>query len=968
MQEPASPSAVDNAFRVAALARTTALDAPSDPVLDALSRAAARAVDAPTAMVSLVSAERQAFAGATGLPATLVETRGTPISQSLCARVVDSHEPLLIDDARSDVALRGHPFVEEHGAVAYLGVPLVGEHGEAYGAVCAVDSSERSWSCDDVRQLERVAAETAAELDRRRAAEQAQRRASTLQVQAELLTAIANGAPQAEVLDLVVRRLQYERPDMIASILLVDETGRLRPGSAPDLPVAYTALVDGLEVGPQVGSCGTAAHRGETVIVEDVETDPLWADYREVALAYGLRSCWSVPILATDGRVLASFAMYHATPARPTEDDWALLEHARQLTSIAVEQTWSRDRLRTSEARHRVMVETIVDGVITVDAGGTILAVNPAVERMFGYGSNELLGQPLTILIPQRHQAGHGRGLARAGAAPAYAPSQELRAEGLRRDGSEFPISVAVGRAEEADGRRTFTAILKDVTHQVAIEDELRRSEQAQRQLAEQQMSLAAEHAALHRVATAVASESEPARVCELVAEEVAQLLSLECATVSRFVREDEVLVMGRWAAPTSFAPTPGTRIVLTPEEMARIARGGGGAAVIDMEPRAALPYRHHVAAPITVGGRHWGIVRAATNSPEGIDPRATARLESFAELTQTAIANAEARAALNAQASTDPLTGLPNHRTFHDSLRDAVALAGLAHAPLALVLFDLDRFKAVNDTHGHRAGDRVLVETARRLEQHADDGALGRVGGEEFALLLPGARRGGRAGAGRARAGARRRRAVRRPRAADDLRRHLRPGLRRHRGAALRAGRRRALLGQGARPQRVRAVLAGPGRGALGRRARRPPRAPPGPHRACGCWRAPWTPRTRSTQRHSERVADLAARIAAALGWTPDHVELLRDAGLVHDVGKIGIPDSILLKPGRLDPQEYAADQGARRPRRPHGGRRAAARAGRVGPPPPRAHRRPRLPGRALRRRRSRRARASSGSPTRGT
>jgi len=654
-----------------------------------------------------------------------------------------------------------------------------------------------------------------------------------------------------------------------------------------------------------VGSCGTAAHLGQTVIVEDVETDPLWAGFKELALGYGLRACWSVPIVAADGRVLATFAMYHSSPTRPDEADWALLEHARQLTTIAVEQTWARDRLRTSEARHRVMIETIVDGVITVDATGTILAVNPAVERMFGYGAHDLLGQPLMILIPERHRAGHGQGLSRAGAAPAYAPSQELRADGLRRDGSEFPISVAVGRAEEADGRRTFTAILKDVTHQVAIEDELRRSEQAQRRLAEEQASLAAEHAALHRVATAVASESEPARVCELVAREVAQLLSLECATVSRFVRDDELLVMGRWSAPASFAPTPGTRIRLTPDEVARIVRPAGGAAIIDTEPRAALPYRHHIAAPITVGGRPWGIVRAATNCAAGIDPRAIDRLESFAELTQTAIANAEARAALAAQASTDALTGLPNHRTFHDSLRDAAALAEVARAPLALVLFDLDRFKAVNDTHGHRTGDRVLVETARRLQQHADDGALGRVGGEEFALLLPGLD----AAAALERA--------------ERARAHVAGEPFGELGQlTISAG--VCDLGAAGTAERLYELADGAlywakahGRNACVTYSQDQVEELSAAERADRLERRQALTSMRvlaraidardpSTQRHSERVADLAARIAAALGWSADRVELLRDAGLVHDVGKIGTPDSILLKPGRLDPEEY--------------------------------------------------------------
>ena len=856
-------------------------------------------------MVSLVTAERQAFVGATGLPAVLGGARETPISHSLCARVVAAHGPLLIDDARADAVLRDHPAVEEHGVVAYLGVPLVGKGGEAYGAVCAIDSAPRSWSCGDVRELERVAADAASELDRRRAAEQALRRASAYQVQAELLSAIAGGAPLTAVLDLVVRRLQYERPDMIASVLLVDGAGRLRHGSAPDLPAAYSSLVDGIEIGPRVGSCGTAAHLGETVIVEDVETDPLWEGCKETrshtACAPAGR-CRSWTPTAGCSRPSPCTTRRRHDRTRPTG---RCSSTRASSTTIAVEQTWARDRLRTSEARHRAMVETIVDGVITVDTTGTILAVNPAVERMFGYGASELLGQPLTILIPQRHQAGHRKGVGRASASPAYAPSQELRADGLRRDGSEFPISVAVGRAEEADGRRTFTAILKDVTHQVAIEDELRRSEQAQRRLAEEQTSLAAEHAALHRVATAVASESEPARVCELVAREIAQLLSLECATVSRFVRDDELLVMGRWAAPTSFAPTPGTRIRLTPDEVARIVRGAGGAALIDTEPRAALPYRHHIAAPIRVGGRAWGIVRAATNCPKGIDPRAIARLESFAELTQTAIANAEARAALAAQASTDPLTGLPNHRTFHDSLRDAVGLAQVARAPARAgavrprPLQGRQRHARAPRRRSRAGGDGAPPAAARR-RRRARAGSAARSSRCSCRGSTPRAR-----WSVRTCPGPRRWRAVRRARAAHDLRRDLRPRRGGDGRAAVRARGRRPLLGQGARPQRLREVLADQVEElSATERAERLER-----RQALTSLRVlarAIDARDPSTQRHSERVADLAARIATALGWSPDRVELLRDAGLVHDVGKIGTPDSILLKPGRLDHAEY--------------------------------------------------------------
>jgi GAF domain-containing protein len=86
----------------------------------------------------------------------------------------------------------------------------------------------------------------------------------------------------------------------MCSILLVDETGQhVRNLAAPSLPAAYTAAIEGAAIGPQAGSCGTAAYRGETVVVTDIATDPLWADYKPLALAHGLRACWSVPIQRT---------------------------------------------------------------------------------------------------------------------------------------------------------------------------------------------------------------------------------------------------------------------------------------------------------------------------------------------------------------------------------------------------------------------------------------------------------------------------------------------------------------------------------------------------------------------------------------------------------------------------------------------------------------------------------------------
>ena len=102
---------------------------------------------------------------------------------------------------------------------------------------------------------------------------------------------------------------------MLTSILLL-EGSTLRHGAAPNLPPAYCSAIDGSEIGPREGSCGTAAFFGRPVYVTDIDTDPLWADYRELALAHGLRACWSTPIFNDQAAVIGTFAIYRSPDDR----------------------------------------------------------------------------------------------------------------------------------------------------------------------------------------------------------------------------------------------------------------------------------------------------------------------------------------------------------------------------------------------------------------------------------------------------------------------------------------------------------------------------------------------------------------------------------------------------------------------------------------------------------------------------
>lgn len=155
---------------------------------------------------------------------------------------------------------------------------------------------------------------------------------------AEALLLLARNAPLGKVLDIIVRGVEAQHEQAICSILLLDETGtRLQLGAAPSLPDFYNDAIHNVQIGPKAGSCGTAAFRGERVIVEDIARDPLWEDYRDLAASAGLGSCWSEPIKSASGKVLGTFAIYHHTPHRPNAEDIETITTVASLAAVAIE-------------------------------------------------------------------------------------------------------------------------------------------------------------------------------------------------------------------------------------------------------------------------------------------------------------------------------------------------------------------------------------------------------------------------------------------------------------------------------------------------------------------------------------------------------------------------------------------------------------------------------------------------------
>ncbi|HYC21401.1 MAG TPA: response regulator [Candidatus Bathyarchaeia archaeon] len=166
--------------------------------------------------------------------------------------------------------------------------------------------------------------------------------------QARVLRLLSMEADLNDVLDLLLRFLG-EQSGMRCSVLLMDEDGRhLRSGAAPSLPEEYNRAIDGIEIGPAVGSCGTAAFLGKRVVAEDIGTDPRWVDYRELAFQHGLRACWSEPVRAASGKVLGALAMYYGEPRAPSANEIELIEVAADLAGIAIE----RQQSHAERSRH----------------------------------------------------------------------------------------------------------------------------------------------------------------------------------------------------------------------------------------------------------------------------------------------------------------------------------------------------------------------------------------------------------------------------------------------------------------------------------------------------------------------------------------------------------------------------------------------------------------------------------------
>lgn len=383
--------------------------------------------------------------------------------EAFAARVHPDDLPMLQEAQARAVAGRGDLDVEHRIVLPGGGVGYVHERARLLR-----DDQGKPWklagSVQDITERKRA-----------QALEDGQRR---------ILAGIAARRPLGESLMALVRLAERQMPGALSSVLLLDEAGtHVRVGAAPNLPSEYNAAIHGLAIGPMAGSCGTAAFRGERVVVSDIDTDPLWADYLPLVQPHGLKACWSTPVKASDGRVVATFATYYREKREPVEAELEMIDGLAALCAVAIEHDAAFQSISTGQQRFRSLFDEHPDVVYSLDLEGRFTEVNEQFQRIGGMRPADILGRPFYEYVLESE-----RDMVRAHFVVAtQGESRSYEMTGLTADGrtvemrvSNLPIIVE-GRVTGVFGIAQDISLLRK--HQRELSDALEASETLSQQL-----------------------------------------------------------------------------------------------------------------------------------------------------------------------------------------------------------------------------------------------------------------------------------------------------------------------------------------------------------------------------------------------------------------------------------------------------------------------------------------------------
>ena len=294
---------------------------------------------------------------------------------------------------------------------------------------------------------------TQADISERKRAEQREQHHS------RTLAMLAKKTALAEVLNAIAIDLQTISPDALCCILLLDEDSKkLRMGAAPGLPDYFRAAIDRLGVEEGMGACGRSVFSGQRVVTKDIESDPAWTPFLDLTRNAGLASCWSQPILSTQGRALGTFALYHRTVCSPSPEDIQLLEDEARLVALVIEKTTDETSLQLAASVFRHARE----GIMIADATGTIIEVNETFTHITGYSRAEAIGQNPRMLHSGRQDSNFYTQMWSTLAEHGHWSGEVWN---RRKNGEIYPETLTLSAVRDASGTtKNYVALFTDIT------------------------------------------------------------------------------------------------------------------------------------------------------------------------------------------------------------------------------------------------------------------------------------------------------------------------------------------------------------------------------------------------------------------------------------------------------------------------------------------------------------------------
>ena len=528
------------------------------------------------------------------------------------------------------------------------------------------------------------------EINRRIAIENELRnRTDELALHNQILQQINQQIELPKLLDELTRQIEALHSGMLCSIFLLDKEGKhLLHGAAPSLPDFYNQAINGLAIGNGVGSCGTAAYRRERVIVENIHQHPYWEGFHDLAKLANIQSCWSQPIKNNKGEMLGTFAIYHRQPAQPTNAEITLIENYAILAQLGIENNIANTALIESEERLRFVLEGSELGFWDWKIDTNEVERNPVWAEMLGYSHEEIkctTQQWADFIYPDdREKAWQSIQDILDGRSSIHIIEYRM----IHKNGSlRWILDHAKVVQRDQNGRPIrMCGTHADITERKAAEEELR--------------------------IAAAAFESQEG------------MIVTDAKNIIIKVNQAFINITGY---------TDKEAIGQTPQHLLRSGRQDAAfyTAMWDSIQQTGAWQ-----------GEIWNRRKNGEVYPEwltitvvkGTDGETTHYVATLTDITE----RKAAEEIIKQLAFYDSLTQLPNRRLLQERLKHSIEVERREGKQLALLMLDLDRFKAVNDNLGHSAGDELLQQVAKRITTRLREmDVVARLGGDEFIVLL---------------------------------------------------------------------------------------------------------------------------------------------------------------------------------------------------------------------------------------